>query len=58
MPEYAKFIDFPEIFPPARLFRPARLVFSKNFPTCTFISPYTSIRHTRVFNENPYFVTI
>ena len=42
------FIDFAENFPPARLFRPARLMFSKNFPTCTFILPYTSIRHTRV----------
>ena len=38
-------IDFPENFPLARLFRPD--VFKK-FPTCTFILPCTSIRHTRV----------
>ena len=42
------FIDFPENVPPACLFRPTRLMFSKNFPPCTFILPYTSIRHTRV----------
>ena len=30
------------------LFGSARLMFFKNFSTCTFISPYTSIRHTRV----------
>ena len=42
------FIDFPENFHPARLFRPARLMFSKNFPTCEFILSYTSIRYTRV----------
>ena len=56
-------IDFPENFHPARLlifqkifplhvylglFCPARLMFSKNFPTCTFIWSYTSIWHTRV----------
>ena len=27
-------------------------MFSKNFPTCTFIAPYTSIRHTRVDKKN------
>ena len=42
------FIDFVENNHPARLFRPARLMFSMNFSTCTFILPYTSIRHTRV----------
>ena len=42
------FIDFPENFPLARLFRPARLMFFLEFPTCTFILPYTSIQHTRV----------
>ena len=56
-------IDFLENFHPARLlifqkifplhyyfvlFCPARLMFSKNFPTCTFIWSYTSIRYTRV----------
>ena len=46
-----KLIDFPENFPPARLFGPAPLMFSKNFPTCTFISPYTSIQHTRVVHS-------
>ena len=40
---------FSRKFSPARLFSPVRLLFSKNFPTCTFISPYTSIRHTRVY---------
>ena len=45
---YCTFIDFPENFPPACLFGPARLIFFKNFPSCTFISSYTSIRHTRV----------
>jgi hypothetical protein len=25
-------------------------MFFKNFPTCTFISPCTSIRHTRVLS--------
>ena len=59
-------IDFPENFHPARLlifqkifplhvylglFCPARLMFSKNFPTCTFISSYTSIRYTRVSDQ-------
>ena len=43
------FIDFPESFPPVRLFCPARLMFFKNFPTCTFILSCTSIRYTRVF---------
>ena len=40
---------FQENFPTARLFCPARLMFFKNFPTCTFI-PYCtkSIRYTRV----------
>ena len=42
------FIDFKKIFHPARLFCPARLIFFKNFPTCTFISYCTSIRYTRV----------
>ena len=36
------FIDFPENFPPARLFCPARLIFLKNFPTCMSI-PYTRV---------------
>ena len=47
---------FWEKIPPARLFHPmwtalfwsARLMFSKNFPTCTFIWPYTFIWYTRV----------
>ena len=42
------FIDFEKILPPARLFCPARLMFFKNFSTCTFISVSTSIRYTRV----------
>ena len=42
------FIDFPESFPPVRLFCPARLIFLKNFPTCTFIPYCTSIRYTRL----------
>ena len=42
------FIDFEKIFTPARLFCPARLMFLKNFSTCTFISACTSIRYTRV----------
>ena len=42
------FIDFEKILPPARLFCPARLMFFKNFSTCTFISACTSIRYTRV----------
>ena len=29
-------------------------MFYKNFPTCTFISPYTSIWHTRVYNCESY----
>ena len=48
------FIDLPENFHPARLFRPARLMFSKNFPSYTFILPYTSIRHTRVVPICPH----
>ena len=47
---------FWEKIPPARLFHPmwtalfwsACLIFSKNFPTCTFILSYTSIWYTRV----------
>ena len=42
------FINFEKKILPARLFWPARLMFFKNFPTCTFISSYTSIRYTRV----------
>ena len=30
------------------LFGSARLMFLKNFPTCTIILPYTSIRNTSV----------
>ena len=45
------FIDFEKKFPPARLFCPARLMFFKNFPTCTFISYCTSIRYTRVLGK-------
>ena len=36
----------------------ARLMFFKNFPTCTFISPYTSIRHTRVLRYFKVFIPI
>ena len=38
--------------PCTALFGSARLMFFKNFPTCTFIWPYTSIRHTRVVSYN------
>ena len=48
------FIDFPENFPPARLFRPARLMFLKNFPTCTF----RIFRRTRLFGTLDYLVKI
>ena len=46
------FIDFEKILPPARLFCPARLMFFKNFPTCTFILYCTSIRYTRVYKNH------
>ena len=46
------FIDFEKKFPPVRLFCPARLLFFKNFPTCTFISYCTSIQYTRVSTSN------
>ena len=45
------FIDFEKKIPPARLFCPARLMFFKNFSTCTFIWSCTSIRYTRVYNK-------
>ena len=42
------FIDFEKKFPPARLLCPTRLMFFKNFSSCTFIPSCTSIRYTRV----------
>ena len=46
------FIDLVKKIPPARLLCPARLMFFKNFSTCTFISSYTSIRYTRVLGDH------
>ena len=43
------FINFEKKNPPyMALFGSARLMFFNNFPTCTFILPYTSIRHTKI----------
>jgi hypothetical protein len=54
----ARLMFFKKIFLTTRLFCPARLMFSKNFSTCTFISPYTSIRHTRVLRYFKVFIPI
>ena len=48
---HARLLILRKKIPPARPYfglHVCRLMFFKNFPTCTFILPYTSIWHTRV----------